>query len=134
MQNILVAVPTDEPGGLASPRSEHFGHCETYTLVRIEDGAIAGVESVKNQGHEAGGCMVPVRNLSRMGVGAIIVGGIGGGPLRGFAQEGIDVFFAAKDSYGDARAAVDGLMRGMLRLMEPSQACKGSGKCHGQGH
>ena len=131
MQNGKIAVPTNNPGGLTAQRSDHFGHCESYTIISIAGGVIAGVEAVRNQGHEAGGCMVPVRNLSQLGVNAIIVGGIGGGPLRGFANEGIDVFFAAKDSYGDVQSVVDGLMQSKLNLMEPSQACKGSGNCHG---
>ena len=38
-----VAVPSMNPGGLDAPRSGHFGHCDVFTLVHVEDGAIKEV-------------------------------------------------------------------------------------------
>ncbi len=131
MQNGKIAVPTNSPGGLAAERSDHFGHCDCYTLFHVADGAVHHVETVANPGHEAGGCMVPVRHLSDLGVGAIVVGGIGPRPLQEFAAQGITVFFAPKSSILDARSAADSLLAGSLTIMDPSQACKGHGTCHG---
>jgi len=37
---MLIAIPSDEPGGLDAGISEHFGHCAAFTLVSIEDGEI----------------------------------------------------------------------------------------------
>ena len=30
---MLIAIPSDAPGGLASTISEHFGHCGAFTIV-----------------------------------------------------------------------------------------------------
>ncbi len=125
-----IAIPTNNPGGLKAMRSSHFGHCDTYTIVDIVSGGISSVESVENQEHGAGGCLVPVSLLKDLGVNAILVGGIGGRPLQAFAEKGIQVYFAAKDAYHDAEAVVDGFLQKELSIMDPSQACKGSGKCH----
>ena len=42
-QSILVAVPSDAPGGLEAAPSAHFGHCDVYTLARVENGAVSDV-------------------------------------------------------------------------------------------
>jgi predicted Fe-Mo cluster-binding NifX family protein len=130
MQNGKIAVPTNNPGGLEAERSDHFGHCDTYTVVDIVDGVISKTETVKNSGHEEGGCMVPVQKLGEMGVDAILVGGIGTRPLQNFAALGIDVFFAPKTLFPDAGSAVDGLLLNKLPVMAPNQACQGHGNCH----
>ena len=41
MQRMRIAVPTDAPGGLDGKRSDHFGHCDVFTLVDIVDEKIA---------------------------------------------------------------------------------------------
>ena len=76
--NLLLAVPSNNPGGLEAIRSDHFGHCDLFTLVTIKDGAIDKVETVSNQEHGAGGCMIPVQFLKDQGVDVLVVGGIGG--------------------------------------------------------
>jgi predicted Fe-Mo cluster-binding NifX family protein len=35
--NSIVAVPSELPGGLDAGVNAHFGHCEVYTLVIIND-------------------------------------------------------------------------------------------------
>lgn len=130
MQNGKIAVPTNHPGGLQAERSDHFGHCDNYTVVEIVDGVILRTETVENIGHEAGGCLVPVQTLGAIGVDAILVGGIGTRPLQSFAELGIKVFFAPKNMFPDAGSAVDSLLLNKLPIMEPGQACKGHGKCH----
>jgi len=110
MRKEKIAVPTNNPGGLAAERSDHFGHCDTYPVVDIVDGVIARLETANNNGDEEGGCLVPVRKLGELGVEAILVGGIGTRPLQGFAEQGIEVFFAPKALFPDAGSAVDGLL------------------------
>ena len=38
MNKVLIAVPSERPGGLDSPLGAHFGHCDLYTLVSVEQG------------------------------------------------------------------------------------------------
>ena len=93
MENGRIAVSSNGPGGLNSARSGHFGHCDVFTLVDVENGDIKNESVVSNQEHSHGGCMVPVNLLAGHKVDALIVGGIGRRPLDGFAQVGIDVYF-----------------------------------------
>ena len=110
-------------------RSGHFGHCDAFTLVDVENGNIMDVTTIPNQGHEQGGCMVPVNVLAGQKVNAIIVGGIGMRPLMGFKQASIDVYFDSTRS--DIRPVVEDLIAGELPLMDDNQVCGGGGgHCH----
>lgn len=133
MARLWIAVPSNAPGGLEAARSDHFGHCDLFTLVAIENGEVAAVETVSNVAHEAGGCMAPVGLLKDKGIDAIVVGGMGARPLAGFASVGITVYFAAQPMFGSVKAVVDGFVGNQLVVMQPTQACQGHGNCHGQG-
>ncbi|MCP4680705.1 MAG: dinitrogenase iron-molybdenum cofactor biosynthesis protein, partial [Desulfobacterales bacterium] len=43
MENGRIAIPSVETGGLDGQRSGHFGHCDAFTLVDVEDGEIKKV-------------------------------------------------------------------------------------------
>jgi len=92
MTNQLIAVPSNNPGGLDSEMSGHFGHCDVFTVVKIKDGKIDDVSILENLPHEQGGCMAPVNFLSQNNVQILIAGGMGMRPLMGFQQVGIDVY------------------------------------------
>ena len=128
--SLFLAVPSDTPGGLDAEISEHFGHCELFTLINIQEGKIVSVDTVANVEHGAGGCMEPVRLLKDQGVQAIVVGGMGARPMQAFAEVDIDVYFAEKDSLKKVQEAVDGLVQGDFPVMRAEQTCKGAGTCH----
>ena len=134
MDKKRLAVPSNNPGGLEGGRSEHFGHCDLFTLVDVENGVVVGVNTVASVAHGAGGCMEPVGMLKEHGVHAILVAGMGARPLQGFAQVGIEVYFAARQAFVTVAEVVSGMLENKLILMEPTQACKGGGNCHGEGH
>ncbi|MCK5227402.1 MAG: NifB/NifX family molybdenum-iron cluster-binding protein [Desulfobulbaceae bacterium] len=125
MQFKKVAVPTNNPGGLDGQRSDHFGHCDVFTVVNIDDGKIASVDTIKNIDHQEGGCMAPVKLLQDNGVDALIVGGIGGRPLQFFQQVGINVFYAPRDGYHDVEGVIQAMLQNGLASMEPSMTCQG---------
>jgi len=126
-----IAVPSNNPGGLEGGRSEHFGHCDLFTLVDVENGKVVGVDTVASVAHGAGGCMEPVSMLKEHGVHAIVVAGMGARPLQGFGQVGIEVYFAARHAFVTVAEVVSGMGENKLILMEPTQACQGHGDCHG---
>jgi predicted Fe-Mo cluster-binding NifX family protein len=128
--SLVLAVPSNTPGGLAAGISEHFGHCDLFTLIKIQEKKIASVETVANVEHGAGGCLEPVMLLKNQGVQAVVVGGMGARPMQAFADVNIDVYYAAKDSLKNVQAAVDGVLEGNFPVMRPEQSCKGSGSCH----
>lgn len=128
MQNGKIAIPSEGNGGLDGQRSQHFGHCDAFTLIDVEDGEITNVTVVSNQEHSEGGCMVPVDTLAGQGVNALVVSGIGLRPLMGFNQVGIDVYHDAVCP--DIRPVVDSLIAAKLPIIATDQTCQGSGGCH----
>lgn len=126
MKQGRIAVPSNGDGGLDSTRSGHFGHCDVFTLVDVEDGQIIKISTVENGGHAQGGCMVPVNLLAGHNVNALIVGGIGMRPLMGFRQVGIDVYH--DDQRPLTRPVVEDLIAGKLSMITDNQVCGGGGQ------
>lgn len=124
----VVAIPSSMPGGLEAPLGAHFGHCDLYTLVEVEDGAVNSVQTIPNVPHQQGGCMAPVQHLAQQGVNALIAGGMGLRPLMGFNQVGIKVFFGNEaQTVGEA---VQGFVAGQLPQFSQEHTCGGGGHAH----
>ncbi len=121
VKTVRVAVPSISPGGLEATRAEHFGRAECFTVVDIADGKIVGAEVVTNPPHVEGGCMAPVLLLAEHCVDALVVGGIGGRPLAGFRQVGIQVHAGVGDDVGTAARA---FAAGQLPPIGPEHACQ----------
>ncbi|MFH2067360.1 MAG: NifB/NifX family molybdenum-iron cluster-binding protein [Pseudomonadota bacterium] len=128
MKNGRIAIPSMGSGGLDGQRSGHFGHCDVFTFVDVEDGKIKQVLTIQNQEHVQGGCMVPVNLLAGHKVNALVVGGIGMRPLMGFRQVGIDVYHDAERI--DIRPVVEDLIAGKLAMITDDQVCGGGGAQH----
>jgi predicted Fe-Mo cluster-binding NifX family protein len=120
-ERIVLAVPTLGEGGLDAERSAHFGHCDCFTVVEIDNGAVTNVKVVANPPHEEGGCLRPVGLLAGHGVNALIAAGMGPRPLAGFRDAGITVYF--ENLTTGMREAVDLVARGGAVAMDPSQSC-----------
>ena len=127
-ETILVAVPSDAPGGLEAAPSAHFGHCAAYTVATVENGKIKSVEVVANQGHEHGGCVQPVQELARAGVRALLAGGMGMRPLQAMHEAGIQVFH--QSGFPTVGAALEAFAAGKLETFGSDKLCKGCGGHH----
>ncbi len=125
MRNGRIAVPSNGSGGLEATRSGHFGHCDVFTFVDVENGQIKKVSTVQNQEHVQGGCMVPVNMLASHNVNALVVGGIGMRPLMGFKQAGIDVYHDSNRP--EIKPVVEDLIAGRLPKITDDQVCGGGG-------
>ena len=123
--SILVAIPSAMPGGLDAQMGMHFGHCDIYTLVEVEDGAIKNVSTLENVPHQHGGCMAPVQHLASHGVKVLLAGGMGMRPLMGFQQVGVSVFFAGM--FPTVGAAVQAYAEGRLQPFTTEFTCGGHG-------
>jgi len=125
MKNGRIAIPSNGQGGLDGTRAGHFGHCDVFTFIDVENGEIKEVSVLQNQEHAQGGCMVPVNLLSDNRVTALVVGGIGMRPLMGFKQVGIDVY------HDDQRAEIEPVVRDLiadkLKEITNDQVCGGGG-------
>lgn len=121
---MLIAVPSDAPGGLDAAVSEHFGHCEQFTLIEVgDDGAVGEVSTVANVAHSEGGCMAPVQLLKGHGVDVLVAGGMGARPLSGFQQVGITVYF--KEDAETVQGALDRFLADECREFGPAETCGG---------
>jgi predicted Fe-Mo cluster-binding NifX family protein len=117
-----------EPGGLEAELSGHFGHCDRFTLVDIQDGRVSAVETAVNVPHVQGGCMGPVNLIHSLGAQALIAGGMGMRPLMGFQSVGIDVYFnQGATSVGEA---VQAMIEGRLPRFGQQHTCGGGGHDH----
>lgn len=99
-----VAIPTAN-GKLC----RHFGHCEAFTIVTVEHGAVVAIESLEPPPHEPG--ILP-RWLHGQGVTVVIAGGMGHRAQQFFAQFGIEVVVGAPpdDPGRIVRAWLDGAL------------------------
>ncbi len=123
MAMVRVAIPSEGNGGLDGIRAGHFGHCDVFTCVDVEEGQIKQVSILANQEHVQGGCMVPVNLLAEAGVNALVVGGIGMRPLMGFKQVGIEVYHDGERA--DIRPVVEDFLAGNLPKISDDQVCGG---------
>ncbi len=123
--NTVIAVPSEAPGGLDAAIGVHFGHCELYTLVTLDDGRIRSVDILPNVPHEQGGCMAPVSHLAQNRVRVLLAGGMGMRPLLGFQQMGIRVFHCREArTVGEA---VSAFSEGKLEEFSGRHTCGGGG-------
>ncbi|NTU71884.1 MAG: dinitrogenase iron-molybdenum cofactor biosynthesis protein [Coriobacteriia bacterium] len=118
-----IAIPSNGAGGLDAERSAHFGHADSFTVVEVTDGSIAGSEVVVNPPHEHGGCGMTVAMLARAGVSTAIVVGMGGGPLRAMSANGMTPLF--DDVSPTPRAAVEAFLGGKRIEFGADNACQG---------
>ncbi len=125
MAVVRIAVPSEGQGGLEGLRAGHFGHCDVFTLVDVENGAIKEVSILANKEHVQGGCMVPVQLLAENKVQKLVVGGIGMRPLMGFKQVGIDVYYDGERR--EIRPVVEDMIAGTLAMIGDDQVCGGGG-------
>ena len=117
-----IAVPSMWPGGLEAARSMHFGHCDCFTLVDLEEDGIAGVRVVPNVPHQHGGCLAPVQVLLEHEAQAIVVHGIGMRPLEGFQQAGILVY---QGEGAGVKDVIEAFLAREIIAMDESRVCGG---------
>jgi len=126
--NTLIAVPSEQPGGLDASVGAHFGHCELYTLVSVQNNEVTTIRVIPNLPHEQGGCMAPVNYLAQQGVNALIAGGMGLRPLMGFSQVGIDVYHSGGNT--TVKEAISAILEKKLVKFSQQHTCGGGGDHH----
>ena len=102
-----VAISTD--GETVAP---HFGRCDAYTIVDVEDGQTSGQQRLPNPGHEPG--FLP-EYLAERGVNCIVAGGMGPRAQMLFDQQKIQTVVGIS---GTVAEAIEALCRGELRSGE----------------
>jgi len=82
-QQMKFAIPT-----VNNQLTAHFGHCEKFAIVLVEDNKVIHEEFISPPVHQPG---VYPRFLAEQGVDMIIAGGMGQRALDLFAQNNIEV-------------------------------------------
>lgn len=83
----IFAVPMEN--GLLS---SHFGHCQTFAIIKVEDNSIVDFKEVIPPEHEPG--LYP-KWISQFNVTDVIAGGIGQQAINLFKEQKINVFYGA---------------------------------------
>jgi predicted Fe-Mo cluster-binding NifX family protein len=119
-----ICVPSLAPGGLDAIASAHFGHCEVFTIVEMDEhGSPKSASVIDNSGEH--NCMIPVQKLLENKVDIVLISGIGRNPLYEFQRNGIKVYIGA---VGNVRDAIEDFIGGYLKLATPDDVCRGG--CH----
>jgi predicted Fe-Mo cluster-binding NifX family protein len=110
-----VAISTD--GSMVAP---HFGRCEAYTIVEVENGAVVSQERIANPGHEPG--FLP-GYLAERGVACIVAGGMGPRAKMLFDERRIDTIVGVTCSIEEAvKALAEGALSGQDSLCDHMQS------------
>lgn len=101
-ESMKIAIPTAE-GKLAM----HFGHCEKFAIVDVDNGKIESTTETVPPPHEPG---VLPKWLHELGVNVIIAGGMGNRAQELFAANEIEVIIGASAIAPEAlvQAYIDG--------------------------
>ena len=105
--------------------SQHFGHCEGFELVHVEEGKVVERVTVPNPGHRPG--FLPVF-LSQKGVDVVIAGGMGASAQQLFRDRGIEVYTGVQ---GNIDQVIIDFLNGELKSTD--SVCKNhhfEGRCH----
>ena len=89
--------------------SQHFGHCEGFTIYYVENGTATTKHFVPNPGHKPG--YLPVF-LREQNVDVIIAGGMGEAAKDLFVENGIEVFVGVD---GQSDTAAQQYAKGLLK-------------------
>ena len=92
--------------------SQHFGHCDGFTIYDVEGKEIKGDAFIANPGHRPG--FLP-NYLYEQGISVIIAGGMGAGAVAIFNEKGIDIVTGAA---GNVKDAVNAYLAGTLKSSE----------------
>lgn len=119
-----IAIPTR--GNMVD---EHFGHCEYYTLITVDENKnITETEAV--EASSGCGCKSGIATLLKSrGVTIMLAGNIGTGAINVLAQNGIGVLRGCSGRTNDvARAFLEG------RITDSGLTCEAHHNGHEHGH
>lgn len=122
-----IAVSADDPRGLESVVSPHFGRCPYYVLVDVEGREVTATLVVANPfygQHQPGQVPGFIRDH---GANVMLTGGMGGRAVAFFEQYGIEPVTGAT---GSVRYALEQYLGGALRRAAPCHESTAHG--HGE--
>ncbi len=120
----IIAIPL-ENGVLCA----HFGHCQTFAIVNVENNVITEIKEVTPPEHVPG--LYP-RWVADNGATDVIAGGMGQMAVNLFNEAGVNVFAGAPAD--TPTNLVNNFLEGKLTLSANYCDHHGNGDHHGHGH
>ncbi|MDF2821086.1 MAG: ATPase involved in chromosome partitioning [Clostridiales bacterium] len=90
--------------------SQHFGKCENFTILELENSAIKSKALINTDGNQHG--LLPAF-LASKNVNVVIVGGMGDGARQNLIKNKIDILSGAA---GDIEEVIKGYLDGSLKF------------------
>lgn len=115
-----LGITLENQNGLNGNVSSHFGQCEYFLIVDIENEELINSKVVPNTATHGGGGCVAVDEILKHEITHVISGGMGEGAQVKFAQAGVEVFGFS--------GSVAGAIKNFL-----GKTLDGLGACHGHG-
>lgn len=115
-----ICFPVESDNGINSDVFGHFGSAPFFVVINTEDDTTITINN-QDLGHIHGQCN-PMKALNGKMVDAIIVGGIGGGAIKGLNNMGIKVY---KSSAGTITDDLKLFKAGSLVEMNMTHTCGG---------
>jgi predicted Fe-Mo cluster-binding NifX family protein len=116
-----IAIPSMNNGGLESDVCAHFGSCEYFTVVDVQDQAITDIETISNiSPNGKHNCVAPSIILKSHNIETVLVSGIGGRPLISLVENKIKVFAGVLGKVSDA---LQDYNNGMLQELSTNGTC-----------
>ena len=116
-----IAIPSMSDIGLESDICAHFGSCEYFTMVDVNDKVVTGIRAISNRSPDGEhNCIAPSMILKSQNVDTVLVSGIGGRPLMSLVEKKIKVFAGAAGKVSDA---VQDYNDGLLQELSTNGTC-----------
>lgn len=116
-----IAIPAMSDIGLESEICAHFGSCEYFTIVDLQDNAITDINVISNRSPDGEhNCTAPSITLKSHNVDVVLVSGIGGRPFISLVEKNIKVFAGAMGKISDAIQAYN---NGLLYQLSNNGTC-----------
>jgi len=116
-----IAIPSMSEIGLESDVCAHYGSCEYFTIVDVQEKGIVGIKAIRNSSLDGEhNCAAPSIILKSHNVDIVLVLGIGGRPLMSLAENKIKVFAGAA---GKVSNAVQDYNNGLLHELSMHGTC-----------
>lgn len=113
-----IAIPCTGEANLQSQVSPHFGRCDSYAIVTVEDGQIKAIESVWSRAQSE--CAGSAKTLVENGVRLMLVGAMGMRPYLFLKELGIEV---RRGITGTVAEAIESYLKGQTSPMAQEDLC-----------
>ena len=121
-----IALPCIGRANLQAQISHHFGCCDSYAIVTVEESEIKAIESesIRNRNHSR--CTESVRALVKYGVSLTLTGTMGVGGWEAARKLGIEV---RRGITGTVAEAIESYLKGETLPMGEDALCRCGPRC-----